>query len=481
MATKKKSSVKRYVITSAQASYQEKYNTRTEEYDYIQRGDVAALNQPLMKNIEHYCKDHGAELVILTMNGKDASEKIFHETIEDRPELFHGTRKLNNNVQISDMVVPPQNVDPSTGRLRFAQRDTTLVYAHPKQRLRAVPASNSKLPKLLVTTGAVTHPNYNTENHRGDVAFRDHTYGAVVVEVIDSEHYNIRHIRARRNGTLVDMGQRYAGKKPTKAKTEALVLGDLHIGDQEEKTMLANYEMIDFFQPQRLILHDLFNGHSINHHEQTNVVKSIRDFESGRLDLEEELQQDYEELVGLAQMMGKKDVYIVSSNHHAFLPRYINEQDWKKSDKWNARIAAQLFEDGIGLEIPEEQIDDASFLLEAGLKRFGKIPLNVHFLKLNDDLKVWGYQLASHGHKGNAGSRRGTAKSREIAHGQSITAHTHSPEVFRDTFIVGTSTKLDLPYTHGSASAWLPANAVLYEGGIVQLLPIINGKWKVKE
>jgi hypothetical protein len=39
---------------------------------------------------------------------------------------------------------------------------------------------------------------------------------------------------------------------------------------------------------------------------------------------------------------------------------------------------------------------------------------------------------------------------------------------------------LDLEYTAGSATSWMAANAVLYEGGTVQLIPIIRGKWKPK-
>jgi len=458
-----------YVITSAQASYEEKTDRKGEVY-HMQRGDVASPNKNLLKGLESYCSDNGAELIILTMAGKDARETIMHESLADRPELYHGNMKLNSNIQISDMIVPPQNIDPSTGRLRFAQRDTTLVYAHSKQRLRAVPSSNSKLPKLLVTTGAVTMPNYKEFNHKADVARRDHTYGGVVVEIIDKVFYNVRHIEAQKDGKFIDLGKKWNGaNRPTNAKTEALVLGDLHVGDTDPKTRAANYEMIDFFKPKRLVLHDLLSGHSINPHEKDNVVTRIQDWNDGRLNLEKELRDANRELKNLARAMGKRDIYVVASNHDFFLDRYLERGEFLK-EPWNANLALKL----------ASQMCEGRNPVEEGIKIMGGLPSNVHFLDLNSDLKVWGCQLASHGHRGNSGAKKGNATSRELAHGKSITGHTHSPEKIRNTFIVGTSTKLNLPYTDGSASSWMAANAVLYEGGLVQLIPVINGKWKMK-
>jgi len=120
-------------------------------------------------------------------------------------------------------------------------------------------------------------------------------------------------------------------------------------------------------------------------------------------------------------------------------------------------------------------------IIEEGMKRHGPIPANVHFLRLKDNLQRHGYQLASHGHKGSHGARGGGAKSREITGGgKSITAHSHCMEIFGDTYIAGTSSLLNLPYTLGGASAWIAANAVLYENGVVQMIPVINGHWRLQ-
>ncbi len=456
---------KKYVITAAQASYESKLDKEGNKM-VVQRGQVAKVNERLLGGLEKYCAQNDAELIILPMNGADSRETSFHPSV---PEIYNGNKVLNSNIRISNMKVPPQNTDPTTGRLRFAQQDRTLIYPHSKQRFRAVPSSNGELPKLLITTGAITTPNYHESNHRGDVARRDHTYGAVVAEIIDDTFYNVRHIKALKNGTFIDMGVKYDGnKRPTKAKIEALVLGDLHVGDTDPKTRQANYEMIDFFKPKRLILHDVFNGHSINPHESKNLVSRLTEYGKGRLDLDQELRECGEELTNLCKSTTGK-VYVVKSNHDVFLERYLEQGDFMK-EPWNAEISLKLAYAMSNGEDP----------LEYGIRQ-SKMPKNLKFLQLISNLKVGGYQLASHGHKGNSGSRNASITARETAHGgKSITGHSHTPEILRDTYIVGTSTLLDLPYTDGSASSWMHANAVLYTGGQVQLIPIINGKWKRK-
>jgi len=155
---------------------------------------------------------------------------------------------------------------------------------------------------------------------------------------------------------------------------------------------------------------------------------------------------------------------------------------WAKGDLWNAGIGAELLSSAVRLGVPEKEIDDASYLIEEGMKRHGSLPDNINFLRLKDNLRRHGYQLASHGHKGSHGSRGGSAKARSVVGGgKSISGHSHAMEVFGDTYIVGTSTQLDLPYTAGGGSAWIAANAVLYDNGTVQMLPIIGGKWKAQK
>jgi hypothetical protein len=461
---KNKFEPKTYIATSAQA--------------------LARINAPLLKNLERLADETGGELKIFELPGMYLPESRARLDPEVHPEVYPGLEgmtqarkreKLNENVLFSDIVVPPQNKDPSSGQAEYVQGDATSIVAHTKQRIKTFPYSNKDFPRLFMSTGAVTHPRYNIVNDRGNKAHKDHEYGAIIIEVLDDKRFNARNITALKNGKFVDLGTAYngsSGKRNRNAILEAMVLGDIHVGDHDPIIMKANYEMIEELNPKRLFLHDLFNGHSINHHEANKLMTRINSFEERRGDLREELNHCYDELKTIAKAMRGREVNVVASNHNEFLDRYL--EDFRvHGDISNAKATIKIANAMLEGENP----------LEFGLRTYGgEIPKNVNFLELDQDYKVLGYQLASHGHKGMGGGR-GSMRSRKLSHGKSITGHTHSPEKFGDTYIVGTSTHRILDYTRGQPSSWLNTNALLWNlggarSGTVQLVNIIDGVWK---
>lgn len=475
---------KKFLITSAQASY-----AVDKDGNELPWGSKTGLkkgkakpHKEFLSGLETMANDTGAELMIIPIAGRCARENILHEDINDRDDIKRNSLyRLNKNIQVRDIVVPPQNKDPATGKRELVGKyGSSIIFPHSKQRYQAVPEFKSGLPRYLYTPGAVTLPNYDTSNHRGDTAEREHALGALMVEVIDDTYYNIRNIRALKNGKFMDLGTEYnADADPKKVKADSLVLGDIHWGTHDTKTIQANNEMLEYFQPSRVYVHDFFDGHSVNHHERQNNMLRAREFQKGRLDLEGELRSGYEELVRLGKEFPKTEFNIVSSNHNAFLPRYVNGGDWMDKDVWNARIGSYLFNKATGLYLPENEIDDAAELLREGYSKFGDMPSNVNFLKLTDSVKRYGVQLASHGDKGSSGARAGAAKARAVSSGgKSITGHTHAMEIYGNTYIVGTSSRLDQKYTAGYGNATIGGNAVLYKNGTTQMIPIIEGKWK---
>lgn len=480
-------SPKTFILTSAQASYKE---NKTGDKPPAGTGEGrASPNRNLLQGFERLEELTDGNLVIFPIAGKNCGEKALHHELRNRPEIFRRRKLvLNSNLQYRDIVVPPQNVDPTTGRDDAASKyDSSIIIAHSKQRYLPVAIFNAKLPRYIMTTGAVTQPNYNLANAKGDIADRNHLLGGLIVEVLDDVYYNVRNLRAKEDGSFVDLGWEFNGSKdPKKIGVEAIVLGDMHWGNHDEKAIKANYEMIEHFQPKVIMLHDFYDGWSVNHHEETNYIRRARELGRDRLSLEDELKEDYDELVRLALSVPPSvKIKIVASNHHRFLPEYINSNRWKeKGDLGNAELAAYLFYKSIevGRQLSEENIDDSAFLLQEGLKRFGPIPRNIEFLKAQDNCRIKGYQLAIHGDKGKNGGRGGSAKSRSITGGgKSITGHSHAMEIYGETYIVGTSSKLNQPYTAGSSNAQIAANAILYENGTVQMIPSIEGNWALKD
>lgn len=110
--------------------------------------------------------------------------------------------------------------------------------------------------------------------------------------------------------------------------------------------------------------------------------------------------------------------------------------------------------------------------LEIALAQIGAIPLNFHFMKEDQNYRVRGIELAYHGHRGANGSR-GTSSQFDRLNLKMITAHEHSPKLYQNGMVVGTSTKLRLDYTKG-ASSWLNAHGILYPNGKYALITMIH-------
>lgn len=437
----------------------------------------ARPNERLLRSMETFVAERAGSLVVLPMIGRDAGEDWYslHPRFNEM-DVEYGDRQLNDRIQIGQFHIKPQAIDPTTGLQRFAQRGRTQIIASPKQFQRPIPHSVKKHPKFLVTTGALTNPNYangddnSAERRRlGSIALRDHTLGGLVVEVADSTTYYMRHITSNGTGSFVDLGKRYSGGEITEAKAEALVLGDYHCGRSDPEVLETTYRMIEEMKPKRIILHDYFDGHSVSHHaEKELITQGIHQLEDlGHTSLEQELKQCFDELVILSGMTD--EVVVVMSNHHEFLWRYLNEGRFTK-DRENARFAFKL-----ASYMAEKDLNDP---VEHGIKMMGKLPRNIRFLTRLDDYRVRGYQLGAHGDKG-VGFGYGSMKSKEEDYGQSISGHVHKAQTMRRTHTVGTMLPTDMFYMRGSPSAWSNSHAVIYDNGAVQHLMIDKGEYKL--
>ena len=100
-----------------------------------------------------------------------------------------------------------KQIDPITGLGRIGQRNGTFVYASPKQRLKSSPISNIKMPHFLMTTGAITIPDYTSANYMSNrtayIAEYDHVMGGLIVEIGNSDEYHFRQFQCD-NGRMID-------------------------------------------------------------------------------------------------------------------------------------------------------------------------------------------------------------------------------------------------------------------------------------
>ena len=430
----------------------------------------APVHKKFLKSLKAYCDRNGYKLLILMCEDPASANKfVLPRGLETEQIVFTDVR-LNNNVFISTIKLPAKMFDPSTSLSRIGQRSGSFIYASPKQRLKFSPVANQRLPHALMTTGAITLPNYKTEHYLSErtayIASHDHVLGAIIVEIQDDEIFHFRQVQAEPNtGYFVDLGTYYKGNDIAKLRPKIL-FGDWHSGETDPVAKQASKELVDLVNPTSILVSDTFNGKSISHHEKNKRVSRARNMEAGLLSLEDELKglaKDFVELQTWAD-----ELVIVKSNHDEFLDEILEDGRFV-NDPLNYRVCARLASAMI------EGHDPLKYAIEELLQTD---TTKMRWLSLDEDYIFAGVQMGAHGHKGPNGVR-GNLKNLESAYGNCMIGHSHTPGILYGAWQVGTLSFLRVGYNHG-ASSWFHTNGLVYENGARQLVNIIDGAWRIK-
>jgi hypothetical protein len=427
-------------------------------------------------SIKNFCKENDAQLLILVASdpahNRDKQWGTISARLKNETLVLEDT-SLNSNVFLSTIKLSAKHIDPTTGLGRIGQRNGTFIYASPKQRLKAVPVSNSTLPRFMMTTGAITVSNYNSDMYMSQrtayIAHNDHVLGAIIVEIADDKHYHFRQIQSDSKGCFYDLGVKYTPTTKQKVRPEAFVLGDWHAGSTDPKAKKAWFDISQLTSPKRILLHDAFDGMSINHHEKHAKLLKAQRAENGQLSLSSELEILAEDIKKLSSVTD--EVVVVKSNHDQFLERYLQEGKYV-DDPQNHRISLVL-----ALQLLNKKDPLKYAVNELCLKNDKKIIDKIKWLSIDDDYRIEGIQCGAHGHLGANGAR-GSLEAMESAYGNSVSGHSHTPQILRGAWCVGTSSLLKLEYNRG-ASSWLHSSCLIYPGGARQLINCIDGRWKL--
>jgi hypothetical protein len=225
---------------------------------------------------------------------------------------------------------------------------------------------------------------------------------------------------------------------------------------------------MDKLTPEHVILHDVFDGNSISHHEMKDPFVQYGKEIAGTNDLGKEIEVM---LDGLQAFEKFKNVVIVRSNHDDFLDRWLKNEDWKKQPTYkNSRLYMRY----------------SDILLE----QYGTDPNNVkgvipylinekfpNFITLgrSSSYSVKGWELGQHGDMGSNGSRGSLLQFRKL-NTKIIVGHYHSPGRKDGALAVGTSTHLRVGYNKG-ASGWLQSHVIIHNDGRSQHINFINGEY----
>jgi len=468
---------------------------KVKRYIFTWAQNNTPVHEPFLRNIEAYAEEIGAEINIIAGRYKnptsvfeDKDFESWHSRVE--PYLYAARANAHKHLIVAgDVKVSPTAVNPMISMEGFSGPESC-IFGHPKMQMQMVPVLEGMAPKMMMTTGAVTTENY-TDSKAGKKGEFHHTLGFVIVEVKDREVFYTRQVTATEDGNFNDLyynvtfegslekvevipgltflGEEWQGNSKIRKNKEmdACILGDIHFGETDKNVMNTTLnKLFKKLKPKEVVLHDVFDGHSISHHDRKDAFAQFHKEIDGKNDLAKEI----EFMLDGLEAFRKYKTIIVRSNHDDFVDRWLRDVDWRKESTMKNSLSYMKF---------------ASLLLERKASK-GVIPhvINERFpdfitLGRSDSHKVHGWEVGQHGDIGASGSRGAINQFRKLST-KMIIGHSHSPNRKDGVIQVGTSTILRVGYNIGP-SAWLQSHSIIHSDGKAQQIHFIGGEYTTFE
>jgi len=432
------------------------------------------IHENFLSNIETYAKFIDADIHIIAGRYKNPTSVWTND--QEKNEVWDNKilkyldanrHDIHNYVSIlSDIKIQPTSVNPMTG-MQALSGINSCIFGSPRVQLEMLPVLEGEKPKMMLTTGSLTVKNY-TDSKNGKTSDFHHTFGFSIIEIKDDETFYVRQVTANDiTGEFTDLYYNVKDSKIKKIKSiEAIVLGDLHFGHHDQDVLDSTKNLMDVVKPENIIIHDVFDGYSISHHDMNDPFAQYGKEVNGTNDLAKELEIMME---GLKMFNNYKNVIIARSNHDDFLDRWLKGQkDWKQQPTFKN---APLYMELSSLLLNQYKSNNVIGIIPELINN--KFP-NYITLGRNSSYKVKGWEVGQHGDIGTNGSRGSLLQYRKL-NTKIIVGHYHSCGRKDGALSVGTSTKLRVGYNQGPSS-WLQSHVIIHSDGRTQHINFIRDK-----
>jgi len=432
-----------------------------------------AVNKDFLESLKMYQKfiekklGKKTEIVIIPTRYRNPTSNVEKEKTkandwwepELEPYLFYGKVDFGDTLISADSRISPTAKDPLLG-YEILANERHLVLGHSKIHFKTLPRLRKEALRTMSTTGYATVKNYSVSK-AGEVAFENHSYGFVVVELKDDGTcYIPRNVKVTKAGTFIDIIHSVTPQGVTQIDSSlGLVWGDIHARVLNKTFVEVTKKLTTLLKPEKNVLHDVLDGSTFNPHELFDMFIQRRKIIEGKHLVKEELNESLNFIEEIKGCCG--EVCVVESNHDVFLDRYVNSENWKK-DLHNspAYLEMAYIQQTVDLR---EYGNIFGYLVH---ERFGDA---VPYLKMGSSMKIGGYECALHGDFGTNGAK-GNVKGFGRLNVKLITAHTHSPMIFNNTTCVGLSSYTEQYYNRKGFSSWALAHSVIHKNLKNQLL-----------
>lgn len=413
--------------------------------------DGSELKEEALEILENFCSVNNAKLIILW--GKSLKRgACFSNTTYSRIAKYLATEVNVNNcsdVLIKDFMISPSQKNPLLNLDKITTNYRTVIVGASKQYSQILPYKPVEDFRIAFSTGTISQINYkDSVSSALDEKFE--TTGAIFLE--KTEHRYIPRNLIIKDGKMFDITGIYSCNSFKKlTKIPAMVAGDIHFPEEDKIELEKITSFIKDNSVKTLFLHDIASWNSINHHDSHNYMnKAIRNNNS-TLSLEKEYETVNNKIHNFVNSIPKVDVKIVHSNHDDFIIKWLNDGNFIK-DSINAEFGAKLF---------IRYVNGNNILAD--------LPKNVEVLPINIKYTIKDYQFGEHGDNGISGAK-GNPKQFSKVFEKTITGHTHSPQIYENSIVVGTTSKLVLDYNNKGFTTWAHAHAVVHENSTHQLI-----------
>lgn len=460
----------------------------------------ADLAEGMLEALMTYAREEDACILILPMNM--ATDKIHHRLLETA-----GVHILTEDIELSKLFrINPRlrpmakMMNPLASTQRIGTRGQSQIFPGTKLFLDVVATQERIMyPHRIMTTGAITKADYNGGleiSHRTDyIAEEDHFYGALVLEKNNGRadflglpgygNFHARHVEfIPEKKAIVDLNKEYNADGEVKTIRPKVLALEPHVGETYESMAQAARSLIEEFQPEEIVLHDVLNGHSISPHDSKKLITMAQKADEGILDLELELRQVAAFINSIHRIDPSIVVKIVDSNHDYWLNRWIQGGEYHNSPQ-NLRLGAELAAVMAHGKHPLEyallsppiqfptQLDDPRPALV-------NHPDKVVFVKSGEGYRVGPpnreVELGLHGHQGANGAS-GSLKTYLESNGRILFGHTHTYARKNGAVNFGTFTSLVQNYNRGGLSSWVNTVALVGPNGEIQVLEWVDSEF----
>lgn len=423
------------------------------------------------ETLQNYCKHNGAVLLVAkityNLNGfQNGEQPGTYYASELQPFLVEGQINLGGVDFVAQANVLPTAKNPLSGFESITGVGTHAVIPATKIALKCTTSLKGGQGKILFSTGTVTKRNYILRK-AGAVAATEHNIGALFVDT-SSGGFTARQLeRMPDSEGFFDLGYYYGPWgwiEPEPSKPAALQFGDIHAEKMAPENMQKMLDLVAFYLPENLILHDVLDFSSRNHHNIKDCAFMFAQQVAGNT-----VRGDIEKVAHVLDMLADTGaaLHVIESNHDLAINTWLKNTDFKL-DPANATVYLQCMA-ALYAHIKSGQAGGFNMLAYA----YTSIGLGQHADKItfhdtDESVIMAGVEMGCHGHTGTNGSRGSPQQFRAL--GVPInTGHTHTPSILGACYTAGVAATLDMGYNVG-ASSWRLANILTWPNGQRQII-----------